>query len=390
MKGNTKANKIINYLPIVFFFTPYFGLIPIAYGTILLMIIINIRGDLKVGFYDFLLLIALLILSVLKYKQVGFLVADSLFRYYFGIVILYWFFKIHNVKVDVQQLLFFFCAAVFIEAVVINLFFDPFRYLPNYPISVFENNLTGHYTKFMGFYQRPYSVGMNASCSSAILCGLLMCRWEMIKIGKIIGDKRLEILGGATVFLFASGVGLGLYFFYLLHRFRLITIRRFLILVIVCSLLIVNYDIIFSLFSSDSIFQKVSAAYIGFLYEFKLLQIEDVVEILKSGNNSIIIGQAFENKSAVIIQSDFAWNDFFQCLGLMGLFIFFTFLINKFNRYTLFPIVLFLAGAIHYGGMFTLSGQIVLAIILIEFTNNGKYLKLPTSIVPPKDKNSQF
>jgi len=366
MIANTKPSKIINYLVIVLFFVPYFGLIPIAYGLILCLIIIKIEINLKISYYDFSFLIGLLILSISKYYQVGFLAADAIFRYYFGVVILYWLFKLYNIKIDVQQLLLLFCICVFFEAVIINIFFDPFRYLPNYPVSVFENNITSHYTKFMGFYQRPYSVGMNSSCSSSILCGLLMCRWEMIKTGKMIEIKYIEFIGAATVLLFASGVGLGLYFLYLMNRLKLITIKRFLILIIVSFLLIFNYETVFSFFSADSIFQKISGAYIGFLIEFKLLQVDDVIEILKTDKNSIFIGQAFANKSEIIIQSDFAWNDFFQCLGILGISLFLLFTANKINKITFFPILLFFVGAIHYGGLFTLAGQIILGIVLVQ------------------------
>jgi len=383
MATSLSLAKYVNYLVVAFFFVPYFGLIPVAYGVMLLMIVFRIGNNIKGSYYDFFFLVPLFLLSAFKFTQVGFLVADALFRYYLGIVIVYWFFKAYNVKVDVQQLLLFFCIAVFFEAVIINLFFDPFRYLPNYPASVFENNIASHYTKFMGFYQRPYSIGMNASASSSVLCGLLMCRWEMIKAKKIVEDKRLEFIGGATVFLFASGVGLGLYFFYLLHRFGLITLRRFVILVLICYLLIVNYETIFGFFSSDSIFQKVSSAYINFLLDYKFEQVDDVVKILESGKSSVLIGQAFENKSEIILQSDFAWNDFFQCLGILGIITFFLFLANKINKHTFFPVLLFLIGALHYGGVFTLAGQIVLSIVLIEFTRKSNKETYTTGEILP-------
>jgi len=308
----------------------------------------------------------------LKFSQVGIFVGEGIFRYYLGVVLIYWFVKVNDIKLDIQRLIKIFCVVVFIEAIFINVFFDPFRYLPNYPLSVFENNIASHYTKFMGFYQRPYSVGMNASASVTVICGMLMYRCVLLKLNRISENMMVEVFGAFAVLLFASGVGLSLYFFYLMYRFQLITIRRSIILLTICYLLISYYSIIFQLFSSDSIFQKVSAGYINFLFEFKNQQIEDVISILKVDNNSLFIGQAFRAKNEVILQSDFAWNDFFQCLGLSGLGLFFIFLGNKMNKNTIFPVFLFLVGAFHYGGMFTLAGQIVLAQVLFTLSKSPK------------------
>lgn len=370
MQIGSIQNRVINSFPVIFFFIPYFGLVPIAYGLMLLLIISKISGKFKINSYDLFIIICLFALSLSKYFQTSFLVADSIFRYYLGIVITYYFLKTYRIEINVQQLLLYFCLAVFIESIIINVFFDPFRYLPNYPKSVFENQINSHYTKFMGFYQRPYSVGMNASCSSAILCGLMMCRWEMIKKSQIIENKYIEYIGAVTVLLFASGVGIGLYFFYLIHRFRLITINRFLLLLIISFLVITNYDAIFSIFSTDSIFQKVSSVYINFLVDYKYIQIEDVIKILKFKENSVFIGQAFERKADVITQSDFAWNDFFQSLGILGICLFFLFILNKINKHTFFPILLFIIGAFHYGGIFTLPGQIVCGILFVQLSNS--------------------
>lgn len=354
----------------------------LAYALMMLMILIRINKDTKINFYDFFILLSLIVFATFKFMQVGPLIGEAILRYYLGVIIVYWFIKTNFIKLDIQKLIFYYCLCVFIEAVIINTLLDPFRYLPNYPLSVFEGNIESHYTKFMGFYQRPYSIGMNSSTSVTILCGMLMYRNVLINNGQIIEDKKIEIMGGLTVIMFASGVGIGLYFFYLIYKFKLLTVERSILLLILGLLIVPNYQMISSTFSSDSILQKVSAGYINFLIDFKATQIDKVFNILKVDGNSMWIGQAFKAKSEIILQSDFAWNDFFQCLGIIGLVLFLLFLINKINRNSIFPVMLFLVGAIHYGGVFTLGGQIILALILFNFSSAAEEEKLAIESKP--------
>jgi len=367
---NISLKKLSSLSLFAFFFIPYIGLISPAYGLMILMIFLSIGKEFKLSYYDFFYLLALLVFVALKFNQVGVYIGEAILRYYLGIVIVYYFVKINSADLDIQKLLFAFCVCVMIEAVVINIFFDPFHYLPNYPKNVYLENLTSHYTKFMGFYQRPYSVGMNASSSATILCAMLIYRHVLITSKEIIADRKIEIMGGIVVLLFASGVGLCLYFFYLLFKFQLLTVKRMLWLFVLCFLLVNYYDVLFELFTSDSIFQKVSAGYMNFLVEYKTMQISDVIDLLREDGSSMLVGRAFQEKAEIILQSDFAWNDLFLCLGVGGVALFILFFINKVNKYTIFPILLFVLGAFHYGGVFTLAGQIIFAQILYHHYGN--------------------
>jgi hypothetical protein len=281
--------------------------------------------------------------------------------------------KFNDININVDNLIILFFIFVLCEALLINIFINPFQYLPNYPKNVFENDITlGHVTNFMGFYQRPYSIGMNASCSSTIMCGLLLNRAILIKSKIITNRKSIELIGFVTILLFASGVGLTLYFFYYLYKRNLFTKKRIFYFILIIILLYNFYNFFIALFSDDSILQKVSSGYMNYLYEFKLEQLSEVLGILRDTSNSIWIGQFFEDKSQVIIQSDFAWNNFFQCTGLLGLFIFFLFLYKKINTHNSLPIILLLLSAFHYGGIFTLPGQIIFANLLLF---NNKHIK---------------
>jgi hypothetical protein len=382
LKLNIDLSKLASIFLVLFFFIAYIGMTSSAYALMMLMIILRINKGMRINFYDFFILLCLVVFATFKIMQVGAFVGEAILRYYLGVIIVYWFIKTNFIKLDIQKLIFYYCICVFVEAVVINTLFDPFRYLPNYPLSVFEGNIASHYTKFMGFYQRPYSIGMNSSTSVTILCGMLMYRNVLIGTGEIIEDKKIEIMGGITVVMFASGVGIGLYFFYLIYKFKLLTVERGILLFIICLFLIPNYELISSTFSSDSILQKVSAGYINFLIDFKATQIDKVVHLLNENGNSMLIGQAFKNKSEIILQSDFAWNDFFQCLGIFGIVLFFMFLVNKINRNSVFPVLLFLVGAIHYGGMFTLAGQIILALVLYNFSSTSEGDEIETEATP--------
>lgn len=367
--------KVMTVLVLLFFFSPYLGIVPFAYGIILLAVIPQLQ-KVKLTYYDYAVLLILFIFFGFKFYQVSFSVWDALVRYYFGIIILYLFIKVYEIKLDAEMLISILFWVVLFEAFIINTFINPFQYLPNYPRSVFDLDIAGHYTKFMGFYQRPYSIGMNASTASTITCALLMYRATEIHIGTIKGNKRVELYGLATVLLFASGVGLSLYFFYVLYRTKLITVKRALILIGVLVILFTGYDKIIGFFAADSIFQKVSAAYMGYLVDFKIEQVDDVLTILKDPKNSLWIGQAFAEKAEIIIQSDFAWNDFIQCFGILGPVLYLTFISNKINSFNVAPILLLLIGAFHYGGVFTLPGQIVFGFILINLSKKTLALKL--------------
>ncbi len=371
-KFNFKHN--LNYLLLVIlFFTPYLGLVPLAYFIILVGTLYKIFNGSKIIRIDIITYFLFFLFIVLKILQVDLLVLDSITRYYLGIILVFYFLKFKDIRLNIDNLIILFFIFVVSEAILINTFVNPFQYLPNYPKNVFENNVTiGHVTSFMGFYQRPYSIGMNASCSSTIMCGLMLNRAILIKTEKLTNKKYIELIGFITILLFASGVGLTLYFFYYLYKRNLFTKKRIFYFILIVILLYNFYNFLINLFSEDSILQKVSSGYMNYLYEFKLEQISTVLDILRDKSNSIWIGQFFENKSQVIIQSDFAWNDFFLCTGLLGLFVFFLFVLQKINAYNLLPIILLLLSAFHYGGIFTLPGQIIFANILLF---NNTHLK---------------
>ncbi len=357
-------SRLSSVLMFLFFLSPYLGLVPFAYGIMLIGVLLQIQR-IKLTLYDYGIFLILGIFFCVKLFQVNFAVWDALVRYYFGVIIVFLFIKVNKANLNIERLISILFWAVLFEAIIINTLINPFQYLPNYPRSVFDFNLTSHYTKFMGFYQRPYSVGMNASTSSTIACGLLMYRATQIQHKIIEPQKKVEIYGLATIILFASGVGLSLCFFYLLYRMQLITFKRVIILFVILAIVISGYDKIIGFFAEDSIFQKVSAAYMEYLFDFKIDQVHDVILVLKDPKNSLWIGQAFNEKSEIIIQSDFAWNDFIQCFGILGPLMYLSFLVNKFNRYNILPILVFLVGAFHYGGVFTLPGQIILAFMLL-------------------------
>lgn len=298
--------------------------------------------------------------------QVDLMILDAITRYYLGLIIIYYFLAFYRPSIDLDHLICVFFVLVLCEAILINTIINPFQYLPNYPKNVFENDITiGHVTKFMGFYQRPYSIGMNASCSSSIMCGLLLNRALMINKNQIVENWFIEFIGFLTILMFASGVGLTLYFFYYLYKKQLFTRKRVFYFIVIAALLYNFYIPFIDFFDSDSILQKVSTGYMNFLIELKIVQFIDVLELLYIEPNSIWIGQFFSTKSDVIIQSDFAWCNFFQCAGLIGVGIYIVFVIKKSCIFNYVPITILLFSALHYGGIFTLPGQIVLANILL-------------------------
>lgn len=359
-----KLNKIAKQSVYIMYFIPYLGIVYPGYYLMILLLFFSKLYNTKYNKYDLIFIILFSFVSFLKIFHTGFTSADAILRFYYGVVLTYLYFVEFNLKIDINKILTVLTIFIIIEIILINTIINPFQYLLNYPRSVFEMDLLGHDVRFMGFYRRPYSIGGNASTSSTIYCAILLLRKYYIKKYNMKNSIKKEIIYGFIVIAFASGVGFIMYIYYLIYSKELLKIKNFIKLFILLFITTMISTYLFDFLPSDNIFRKISAIYIKFLIDFKIGQIQNVIDILYLDENSIYWGQVFESKSQIVILSDFAWKDMVQCLGVLGLLLFVLFLISSISIISLPLVFIFIIGAFHYGGGFTLPGQLVMAQML--------------------------
>lgn len=277
---------------------------------------------------------------------------EVLFRYFFGWIIIYMFLHYTRARININRLIFLYSIAVIVEAVLINTIFSA-SIMPNYPDLELVQS---HQTHFMGFYQRVYSVGCNATVSSTIMCLLLAYREALNKNGYNWSDWKIDVLAGISIVLFASGTGFCLYIIYLLYKHNLLKWRNILLAVFVLFLLIIISTSFVE--GTDSIFSRFSYIYMQFLWDFKIEQIMDAIYLLRF--DSFLLGCAYDG-IPLQLWGDFAIRDFFISWGFWGLIIFLVFILKYINKINVFVLLLSVIGLFHYGGVFSFPGQLCFA-----------------------------
>ena len=86
----------------------------------------------------------------------------------------------------------------------------PASVLPNYTEAYIQHSS----------YQRPMSIGCNTTVTATILCMLLAYREMLRKKSVLFVDEKLDILGGLTIIVLASGMGIGLWCLYFAYRMK--------------------------------------------------------------------------------------------------------------------------------------------------------------------------
>jgi len=349
----TKQN-LNEYFLYSLFLLPLLGTSVPAYILAIGFLLFKITS-LKFKIQDLFFLFIIVCWFFFKSQQSDLQACIVLFRYYFGFYIFYLFFNNIKTSLKLDKLLWIISFVVILEAILINTII-PVGLLPNYP-----KNDSGDFlavTKILGFYQRPYSIGGNSTITSTIVMALIFYVFGFSKNQNIDRSRNLLLLSVFAVILLGSGTGyslLLLFWVYKIGPFKnwlTASVSFFFILLIYYLIFIVDIG------SYDGL-DRISALYLEFLYEFKVIQINDVIYILKSVPNQLIIGRAFNDASELIIWSDFAWLNLFECTGYMGLSATVLIFIFKIKNYNYIPIIIFLIGAIHYGAIYSLPGQLL-------------------------------
>ena len=286
---------------------------------------------------DWFMIFSISFLFIFSCFNIGILESMEVYRFHWGFLFFYFFFRSTNQFFNVNQLFFIMLALIYFEVILVNTFVDP-GMLPNYP----DKDVSPAH--FSDTWQRPYSFGGNSAVTSVLLISLL----PLLNPGYF-----LLFLSGVTTVVIGSGSGMAAFLLYFFYRLR--GLKAFILILISIYLWLIIAPLI-------PILYKVSPGYLAYLFELKFSQIHEVYI-----NFSIfdkVMGKSVDKGG------DFLWLHFLKIHGYVGgLLISFFFLthINKINFVSIFIIIFFSA---HYFVLFSLPGQLIVGYLLA--LNNQK------------------
>lgn len=299
----------------------------------------------KMAALDFFFLCGVLSLGVFQLFMKDIISTLIDFRFYWGWIFFYFFFKTHRVDAKlVATLLVMLSIMVLIEAALINTVISPWA-LPNYP--KFEDGLLSEYN-LNTFYQRPYSFGASATVGSSLLVVLMdLCGAQGWRI----------VLASLAVVSFLSGTGLFALVLLFIVRYRNIKILSVsLTFVAICM---VGYflfpDVAAYLFGR--IYSKVSVDYFSNAIFFKQAQIVDSYKDIDL--YSIVFGDVNGFRGG-----DFGFLAFVLSNGVYGMFLFLFMLFVRLNRANKFSLFILVSTSFHYPVIFFLPGQMIFGLLL--------------------------
>lgn len=307
----------------------------------------------------------MLLLIMFKAEQLSIWVyVEVLFRYFLGWILVFSFLYYSRARININKMILFYSLAIILEAFLVNTVL-PASLLPNYPDFDIAKS---HQTQFLGFYQRVYSVGTNATVSSTIMCILLSYREALIKNGCDLKNKLIDCLGCCSIILFASGTGFCLYLIFLAYKWNLLTWKNIFFAILLISLLIyVSTELAAG---TDSLFSRLSYVYMEFLWDFKMNQIIDAIDLLSV--DSYFIGCAYKDYP-LQLWNDFALRDLFVSWGIVGILLLLGFVFKYINKMNGFILALSVLGLCHYGGIFSFPGQLCFAYAMLLNKNTIAY-----------------
>lgn len=277
-------------------------------------------------------------------------------KFYMGWAIITLFLYVTRLSVNINKLIILLSCEIILEFILINTII-PTSILPNYPKL--------DYTIMTGSFVRVYSIGCNATITATILVILLAYRESIIKRETNYYcnnyDRIITFLSLVAIVLLGSATGFVLYLLYISFKLNLLKIKYILFF---CMFI---YGIVLGLkyfhFSEDSIFQRFSFEYFQLILEFKEWQLTEFIYKYDVVNK--LLGSDLKYEENPVIWGDIALLEYYVSLGICGLLLFLLYVFRFINKYNFFPILIGVIGAIHYGGIFSFSGQFVFAYSLL-------------------------
>ena len=285
----------------------------------------------------------LILIFLFSYFILSLIVSDVItvitsFRYHFGFIIFYLYFRNFNSNINFRPFFIFLLLITIVEMILINTFIDP-RLMPNYPEYDYVNNFSTH---FNFDWQRVYGFAANSSILST----------HLIVLFSIINLQVLILPLFFVILLIGSGTGLvslTIYFLFFLKK----NIIKFLFIILPLLLII---SILFYDNNKFLIFNKIFSINFYTLVDTKILFLSN---FFNTDITNIFFGNINEN-----IGGDFAWASMLTSHGFISLIIIFFFMGSKCNKDNFFPIMLLILTSFHYYTIFSLPGQILTGYVL--------------------------
>ena len=359
----SKINKIL--IPILFF-TQYLGIGYPAQVIILLLLFFEItRGKrILISQTDSILLLSLLILFFVKFFSIPYILNILIFKFYWGFIIFYLYFKLTDFKIDYLKLFWIMVFVTTIEFMLINSIVSPgfLGNINNKHAELMYNQLS--FTQ----YNRAYGLAGIPTGSATILVALLA---SIYTLQRKYFKNYLIYVAALPLVLIASGTGYVLYIVFVFIRFKLY--KNLNLILGILFIILIYYFFSRNSISEESVFQRLSLDYYGILVELKLQQVIDVYYKLDHSIYETLFGYNYRIIDSARLLSDFGWIDFLECQGVFGVFLLLLFLILK-KKLLFLPILIVLLGSFHYTSLGSIPGQILFA-SLLSF-NPQKYNRL--------------
>ena len=223
-------------------------------------------------------------------------------------------------------------------------------------------------TAMFGFYQRPMGIAGNASMTSSVLFFLVVLT-EHIRGHLKVSVRVLIVL---TAILLASGTAFGLLMLYALiqglrlRRFSRANIAGALVFTLILA---IGMGVAFGYFGTLESYSKFSIQYFQLMYEYKLYGAETLVSHINP--NTALLGKQIAQQ-VVTTTGDGGFLSVPATIGFLGAgLLFIAPLLHPGGvQKTIVPTVFFYISFVHYPGLLTPPGQVLVACFLLLLARN--------------------
>ena len=299
--------------------------------------------------FDWLVLLYLVILFCFSVYTSGFVEAAQVYRFHWGFLAFYLFFRNNTDKYNIQALLVVLILLTFFESILVNSLISA-ESMPNYP----SKGASGH---FSDSWQRVYGFGGNSSVLSVLLVSLLSI---------VHTSTTLLFSLFVIILLIGSGSGGFAYISYLLYRLNLKILPVFMV--------ITTITVVAVYFFSDTNFlinviNKTSFEYVNILLELKYSQ------IIQRTSNMDFYEMLMGTSLSANMGGDFLWLTFFICHGFIGSTLMLVFMLKHINSANRFGLLIIFIMTSHYFVLFSVPGQFIAGYMFALKPKNLGYMQ---------------
>jgi len=357
-----KNKSLVTFLITLMFFIQYLGVGVYAHILIILLILVHILNYRFYPITNFDAIFVLTVIFIFLIKALNIPPLDSflVFKFYFGFILFYIFFKISKFQIDYRYLFIITCIVSIIDFTLINTFV-PIETMKNIPGG--EMNISAK--ELRGAFYRSYGLGSSPTVSATIIVVLLASIFYYQR--KQYKDKYI-LFSIIPLLMFGSGTGFFLFFLFLFMRYKLYKGKKILFGILILIIFIITITLI-DQNENGGLLSRISIVYYNFLIDLKLEQINEVLVKLDNSIIQTLFGYSYKPDEGLRIMSDFGWLDMLEACGYVGIILLWIFVIIK-KKFKTPVVLLFMIGAFHYPALFSIPGQILIGALLAAECQN--------------------